>query len=58
MIEVFLAELAKDCRSPEKKSVRGLSSTMTGWQIETLSEHPCLGDLGGDKTLSECHNVD
>ena len=26
--------------------------------METLSEHPRLGDLGGDKTLSECHNVD
>ena len=22
------------------------------------SEHPRLGDLGSDKTLSECHNVD
>ena len=27
MIRVFLAELAKDCGSPEKKIVRGLSST-------------------------------
>jgi len=28
---VFLAELAKDCGSPEKKIVRGLSSTTPGW---------------------------
>ena len=58
MIGVFLAELAKDCGSPEKKIVRGLSSTTPGQRTETLSEHPRLGDLGGDKTLSECHNVD
>ena len=57
MIEVFLPELAKDCGSP-KKFVRGLSSTTPGWSTETLSERPRLGDLGGDKTLSECHNVD
>ena len=55
---MILSELAKDCGSPEKKSVRGLNSTMSGRRTETLSEHPCLGDLGGDKTLSECHNVD
>ena len=46
-----------DCGSP-KKFVRGLSSTTPGWWTETLSERPRLGDLGGDKTLSECHNVD
>ena len=55
---MILSELAKDCGSPEKKSVRGLSSTTLGRRTESLSEHPCLGDLGGDKTLSECHNVD
>ena len=58
MIGVILSELAKDCGSPEKKSVRGLSSTTPERRTETLSEHRCLGDLGGDKTLSECHNVD
>jgi len=31
VIEVFLAELAKDCGSPEKKIVRGLISTTPGW---------------------------
>jgi len=46
-----------DYGSP-KKIVRGLSSTTPGWRTETLSEHSRLGDLGGDKTLSECHNVD
>ena len=55
---MFLSELAKDCGSPEKKIVRDLSSTTSGWRTETLSEHPRLGDLGGDKTLSECHNLD
>ena len=58
MIEVFLAELAKDCGSPEKKIVRGLISTTPGWGTETLSERPRLGDLGGDNTLCECHNMD
>ena len=58
MIGVFLAELAKDCGSPEKKIVHGLSSTTPGQRTETLSERPRLGDLGGDKTLCECHNVD
>ena len=56
-LKVFLPELANDCGSP-KKFVRGLSSTTPGWWTETLSERPRLGDLGGDKTLSECHNVD
>ena len=56
-LKMFLPELANDCGSP-KKFVRGLSSTTPGWWTETLSERPCLGDLGGDKTLSECHNVD
>ena len=56
-LKVFLPELAKDCGSP-KKVVRGLSSTTPGWWTETLSERPRLGDMGGDKTLSECHNVD
>ena len=55
-LKVFLPELAKDCGSP-KKVVRGLSSTTPGWWTETLSERPSLGDMGGDKTLSECHNV-
>ena len=31
VIGVFLAELAKDSGSPEKKFVRGLISTMPGW---------------------------
>ena len=42
----------------EEEVVRGLSSTTPGRRTETLSEHPRLGDLGVDKTLSECHNVD
>ena len=57
MIEVFLAELAKLIVGA-RKNCTWLELHHAGMVTETLSERPRLGDMGGDKTLSECHNMD
>ena len=38
--------------------VQRFAGVATTIDLEDFNEHPHLGDMGGDKTLCECHNVD
>ena len=58
MIEGVSSGACQGLWEPEEEVLHGLNSTTPGRRTETLSEHPRLDDLGGYKTLSECHNVD
>ena len=57
MIEGVSSEACQGLWEPEEVCT-WLELHHAGMVTETLSERTSLGDMGGDKTLSECHNVD